>query len=174
MTTEVTAFKAIWRTEQEAFTGCDVSKDGTTSNSTYSGYIVLRFQNTIQALTPTSYIRGTFTEYYNKHTYKADATTFYIDGAKFGSSSKAQYDTGGWLQVFKYHQFKPLQCNITEVKFTTDKEYKLIPFVSKTKGGGMVDMTSFTFYPNAHTSGSFTIEYTLPDGTPWTPLNQTP
>ena len=32
----------------------------------------------------------------------------------------------------------------------------------------------FTFYPNANTSGSFTIEYTLPDGTPWTPLNQTP
>ena len=30
------------------------------------------------------------------------------------------------------------------------------------------------FYYNANTSGSFTIAYTLPDGTPWTPLNQTP
>lgn len=30
------------------------------------------------------------------------------------------------------------------------------------------------YYRNANTSGSFSIEYTLPDGTPWTPLNQTP
>ena len=36
----------------------------------------------------------------------------------------------------------------------------------------MIDMTSFTFYPNANTSGSFSIAYTLPDGSPWTPLNQ--
>lgn len=39
---------------------------------------------------------------------------------------------------------------------------------------GMIDLVSGTFYPNANTSGSFSIAYTLPDGTPWTPLNQTP
>lgn len=39
---------------------------------------------------------------------------------------------------------------------------------------GMIDTISGTFYPNANTSGSFSIEYTLPDVTPWTPLNQTP
>ena len=30
------------------------------------------------------------------------------------------------------------------------------------------------FNPNANTRGSFSIAYTLPDGTPWTPINQTP
>ena len=39
---------------------------------------------------------------------------------------------------------------------------------------GMIDTLTGTFYPNANTSGSFTIAYTLPDGSPWTPLNQTP
>lgn len=37
---------------------------------------------------------------------------------------------------------------------------------------GMIDLLTGIFYPNANSSGSFTIEYTLPDGTPWTPLNQ--
>ena len=47
------------------------------------------------------------------------------------------------------------------------------PFIRQ-GANGMLDIVSGTFYPNANTSGSFTIEYTLPDGTPWTPLNQTP
>lgn len=36
---------------------------------------------------------------------------------------------------------------------------------------GMLDVLSNTFYQNAG-SVAFSIEYTLPDGTPWTPLNQ--
>ena len=39
---------------------------------------------------------------------------------------------------------------------------------------GMIDLFTGIFYPNANSSGSFSIAYTLPDGTPWTPLNQTP
>lgn len=39
---------------------------------------------------------------------------------------------------------------------------------------GMLDIVGGTFYPNVNTSGSFSIVYTLHDGTPWTPLNQTP
>lgn len=39
---------------------------------------------------------------------------------------------------------------------------------------GMLDLVNFVWYGNANTSGSFSIAYTLPDGTPWTPLNQTP
>lgn len=50
---------------------------------------------------------------------------------------------------------------------------RLIPLQHDGKVG-MLDIISGTFYPNANTSGSFSIEYTLPDGTPWTPLNQTP
>ncbi len=50
---------------------------------------------------------------------------------------------------------------------------RLVPFQRDNKVG-MLDIVSCTFYPNANTSGSFTIEYTIPDGTPWTPLNQTP
>ena len=49
----------------------------------------------------------------------------------------------------------------------------LIPYNNGTESG-MIDTITGTFYPNANTSGSFTIEYTLPDGTPWTPLNQNP
>ena len=51
--------------------------------------------------------------------------------------------------------------------------YNLVPF-NGAERIGMLDLDTLTFYPNANTSGSFTIEYTLPDGTPWTPLNQTP
>lgn len=39
---------------------------------------------------------------------------------------------------------------------------------------GMIDLLTGIFYPNVNTSGSFTIAYTHTDGTPWTPLNQTP
>lgn len=56
-------------------------------------------------------------------------------------------------------------------------EHKYLPMLRSNNEIGVMDMASdgtFTFYPNANTSGSFTIAYTLPDGTPWTPLNQTP
>lgn len=49
----------------------------------------------------------------------------------------------------------------------------LVPFI-RNNVNGMLDTLTGTFYPNANTSGSFSIAYTLPDGTPWTPLNQTP
>lgn len=49
----------------------------------------------------------------------------------------------------------------------------MYPFIRQ-GANGMIDIISGTFYPNANTSGSFSIEYTLPDGTPWTPLNKTP
>ena len=51
--------------------------------------------------------------------------------------------------------------------------YNLVPFNGADRIG-MLDLDTLTFYPNANTSGSFSIEYTLTDGTPWTPLNQTP
>ena len=45
-------------------------------------------------------------------------------------------------------------------------------FVPCQHGGesGMLDLVSLTFYPNANTQGSFTIEYTLHDGSPWIPI----
>ena len=49
----------------------------------------------------------------------------------------------------------------------------MYPFIRQ-GANGMIDTLTGTFYPNANTSGSFSIAYTLPDGTPWTPLNQTP
>lgn len=52
-------------------------------------------------------------------------------------------------------------------------ELEMYPFISNGENG-MIDTITGTFYQNANTSGSFTIAYTLPDGTPWTPLNQTP
>lgn len=51
----------------------------------------------------------------------------------------------------------------------TNHEY--YPF-TRQGANGMIDTITGTFHPNANTSGSFSIAYTLPDGTPWTPLNQ--
>lgn len=53
---------------------------------------------------------------------------------------------------------------------------EMYPFIRKIGGVdklGMIDVLSDTFYQNAG-SGAFSIDYRLPDGTPWTPLNQTP
>lgn len=50
----------------------------------------------------------------------------------------------------------------------TNLDMWLIPFIRQ-GANGMIDTLTGMFYPNANTSGSFTIEYTLPDGTPWTP-----
>ena len=55
----------------------------------------------------------------------------------------------------------------------SNKVREMYPFIRQ-GAKGMLDILSGTFYPNANTSGSFSIAYTLPDGTPWTPLNQTP
>lgn len=53
---------------------------------------------------------------------------------------------------------------------------EMYPFIRNINGVdklGMIDMLSDTFYQNAG-SGAFSIDYTLPDGNPWTPRNQTP
>ena len=44
----------------------------------------------------------------------------------------------------------------------------MVPFESGKQGIGMVDLVGMEFHEKLG-SGSFTIEYTLPDGTPWTP-----
>ena len=57
-------------------------------------------------------------------------------------------------------------------RFKDNDSIELIPFKSATREG-MVDLVNASFHPNQGT-GHFTDAYTLPDGTPWTPLNQTP
>ena len=47
-----------------------------------------------------------------------------------------------------------------------------IPFI-RNNVNGMLDLIGGTFYANAAASGTFTDAFYLPDGTPWTPLNQT-
>ena len=39
---------------------------------------------------------------------------------------------------------------------------------------GLYDIDRKRFFTNANTAGTLSIAYRLPDGTPWTPLNQTP
>ena len=39
---------------------------------------------------------------------------------------------------------------------------------------GLYDIDRKRFFTNANTQGTLSIAYRLPDGTPWTPLNQTP
>ena len=53
---------------------------------------------------------------------------------------------------------------------------KLANFVPCKHNGenGLYDIERMRWFENANTSGSFSIEYTLPDGTQWTPANQTP
>ena len=48
-----------------------------------------------------------------------------------------------------------------------------VPCISSGENG-MYDIDRKRFFGNANTAGSLSIAYTLPDGTPWTPLNQTP
>jgi hypothetical protein len=163
MTTEVTACNAIYTSQQEAFTGNDGSKDGNSSNPAYCGYIVLRTETDIQGLTPTKYLRGTFLDYRSVHTYKTDANNLYIDGKPFGTGASVAYDTGGWLQVFKFSTFNALQCHISKVIFTTDSEHTLVPFNGADRIG-MLDLNTLQFHPNANTQGSFTIQIT--DTTP--------
>lgn len=59
---------------------------------------------------------------------------------------------------------------IANFSFEGDTNYvaNFVP-MDKITEKGMVDLVTGTFYPNANLSGSFTIEYTLPNGTPWTP-----
>lgn len=83
--------------------------------------------------------------------------------------------------VLFYYYYAPNQnvcdgdgCSFIELwDKDSNKVREMYPFI---RNGvlGMIDTITLTFYQNANTSGSFTIEYTLPDGTPWTPLNQTP
>lgn len=52
---------------------------------------------------------------------------------------------------------------------------KCYPQVAKPAGTvGMIDIEHDIFYHNENMSGSFTKKTINPDGTPWTPLNQTP
>lgn len=80
--------------------------------------------------------------------------------------------------VLFYYYYAPSQnvcdgdgCSFIELwDKDINKVREMYPFIRQ-GANGMLDTLTGTFYPNANTSGSFTIEYTLPDGTPWTPLN---
>ena len=82
---------------------------------------------------------------------------------------------GEMVELF-YCKNRGCDSSIAKATFKEGEQIvgEYVPYLTPDGTCGMLDIISFTFYPNANTSGSFTIEYTLPDGTPWTPLNQTP
>lgn len=102
----------------------------------------------------------------------------WLNEVKVFNSSTTAFTTPSKVAVFGRTDggvinTRPLNGAISYVEFGGDTHLHLLPFIRQ-GANGMIDTLTGTFYPNANTSGSFSIEYTLPDGTPWTPLNQTP
>lgn len=102
-----------------------------------------------------------------------------IGSVDFSSIGKSGTDTSSFsentLPIFLFARNNGGHNNGYEgdvARFKDNDSIELIPFKSATREG-MVDLVNAAFHPNQGT-GHFTIAYTLPDGTPWTPLNQTP
>lgn len=96
--------------------------------------------------------------------------TCYIDDTAY-SNSMTITDNGNNIYFFRASGGDyPSKSRIGYVKITNGQSgiREMYPFIRQ-GANGMIDTLTGTFYPNANTSGSFTIEYTLPDGTPWTP-----
>ena len=111
------------------------------------------------------------------HTIRLANNTAYFDGEIKKSYSPNNFTTNPLL-LYRVSggggDVKGIDTN-TAIFFASIKDIEIniemYPFIRNGENG-MLDIISGTFYPNANTSGSFIIAYTLPDGTPWTPLNQ--
>ncbi len=108
------------------------------------------------------------------HVFRLANKKAYFDGAEKQSYSPSSFTTRPIL-LYRISggggDSNGLDSN-TSITFAkikdTNLDALLIPFIRQ-GANGMIDVLTGTFYPNANTSGSFTIEYTLPDGTHWTP-----
>ena len=115
---------------------------------------------------------------------RKNVLTLYRDGNIVTTSTRPERTgsttTNGTLPLYAWRRSGSVMKEyITNAKVWYLRLYEnmipvreMYPFIRNGENG-MLDILSGTFYPNANTSGSFTIAYTLPDGTPWTPLNQT-
>ena len=144
--------------------------DGGLDNLYQNGTLFLYTANTYVSSMPV-YVVGT--EYEMIHSYSKIKRTNGNTTIEVNSGASSDFTTSRPLWLFGSQNFNKFNGAIAEYirrKDGVDKQY-MYPFIRKIDGVdklGMIDVLSDTFYQNAG-SGSFTIEYTLPDGTPWTP-----
>lgn len=112
------------------------------------------------------------------YTYKLDAVNrkAFLNNIVFNTDAISGNNYNIWLfandNAGSLHNPNKASYAFAKLK-QGNTELEMYPFIRQ-GANGMIDTINGVFYPNANTSGSFTIEYTLPDGSPWTPLNQTP
>lgn len=111
--------------------------------------------------------RGTYTVSYQGN--QIDRKTFTPPTAPSGNSPMALYC---WRKMNNGTAGNIFQSSVSKAEFGHNDtiEHIIVPY----KDNVMIDLLTGTKYGNANTSGSFSIAYTLPDGTPWTPPNKTP
>ena len=110
------------------------------------------------------------------HIFEKVGSVWYVDGVQKQSKSLSEITYSGfWLFSWSKDKSRVNKGAMKKAIIGDEGNEKFVGFPFIRQGAnGMIDTITGTFYPNANTQGSFTIEYTLPDGTPWTPLNQTP
>lgn len=97
-----------------------------------------------------------------------DGTTYTANRIQSGKATKPLL----WFTDHRISTLSAKEMMRNQRILANDIEHKYLPMLRSNSEIGVMDMASdgtFTFRKNAYTSGSFSIEYTLPDGTPWTP-----
>ena len=98
----------------------------------------------------------------------------WINREKVMNGTNNVFTTPNEIALFSRHDqgalnARPLNGAISYVGFGGDTKAYFVPFLHGNQAG-MIDLVSLTFHPNANSSGSFTIEYTLQDGSAWIPI----
>lgn len=163
-------------------------------NGDYYGMYVGRINtNSFQVLVRPSFSNVSNNSNTGVHILEIDSSGFYEDGTKRWMVNANTFTTEHTIGLFyikpPYSKISNSDSSSLEIRESGNEVANLVPFqlgaprtseqcypqVAQYLGTkGMIDLVTGLFHPNANTSGSFTIAYTLPDGTPWTPLNQTP
>lgn len=163
-------------------------------NGDYYGMYVYRINtNRFEVLVRPSFSNVSNNSNTGVHILEIDSSGFYEDGTKRWSVTANTFTTEHTIGLFyvkpPYKKISNSNAVSLEIRESGNEVANLVSFqlgehrtaeqcypkVEQAVGTkGMIDLVTGLFHPNSNTSGSFTIEYTLPDGTPWTPLNQTP
>lgn len=99
------------------------------------------------------------------HKFIVNNGEFIIDGLSYGSIEVPTFNTNNRMRVFGENntsnpsaRIRPVNIGSCEIS-DNDTSIHLTPFIRNGENG-MLDILSGTFYPNANTSGQFTIELT--------------
>ena len=142
------------------------------------GNLMMRFADTIQAATQSYYIRYVVSDLLGVHTLEIRDNNFFYDGQDVGTHNSINYGAAGYRVLFRTQPTNSsrLVClfNMNECIYSGTSERHYIPFMSRTQGGGILDLLKVgvegatVFLGNSNTEGSFSIAY-MRNGQPWTP-----